>query len=853
MSGVEFLAKSRMTNQVARLAPGIKTKTMKNHNHLKAWCCRMNCLSPSSPSLSYLSSFATMQSHLTRRVFRAILNNEPLSSARCRNRLLHTLQNKHWSRRLDLVSPNYVQRRGLFAFNMAPSASPQPTTLSSEAGLQPMRDLMRALTDKSRGPATDVLAKAFQNFFAVRAETPGVITGFQARLLSLTWKHLRAHRDELEPEDWEAVFSTESLENMLFVLSEIQCLPESRLVVQKVARFAYLELCADHGFGFNQISRPAIIAYINIQALYGNPEEARHVVEYFWNRIQKTSPSPWLTVIRGFAMNNDKTQLRRTAEKLNDYGIKFDCTSQEELVKVLIRHDLPEAVKTIFECPLFGCEEPTFAAKEAVVKYAILKSETAWAEPIFRSLSQISITETMGITLLWEAAHGKDASGIADMVRLLAAKTPEAKESLDMSCVNNLLEYANTIGDPRLAEEFAALAAQWGLQANVQTDLLLLESYVQAGDVDGMLRGLKQLRDTKSLALENLPLMNKLITMLCLSEQENTSMDQISSFLDPLFENNVRLESETLAALTRMLLSRHDWEGVSELLRPRLALYDSEERTRVRNALTDFITDQSQDGTDAWEAYELLRLAFPETGVSMRTDIMTSFFNRDRSDLAFLVFGHMRQAEEFSRRPKPDTYAKCFQGIARTQDTQHLETVHNMLKLDVEVDLNTLLLNRLMLAYAACDMPEKSMEVFREILQSEEGPSHKTIGIFFKLCAKHHNGAQEAMRMMEKIKVLGIELDRRLYTAYIEALAAQCEFDLATEALENMHSEIGQLPTRTSIGHLYNAIPYQYWKDEVEKWAKAKYPELWARLETVERTEHEEGLKFDINNNDILV
>lgn len=55
------------------------------------------------------------------------------------------------------------------------------------------------------------------------------------------------------------------------------------------------------------------------------------------------------------------------------------------------------------------------------------------------------------------------------------------------------------------------------------------------------------------------------------------------------------------------------------------------------------------------------------------------------------------------------------------------------------------------------------------------------------------------------------------------------------------------------IGIFYNAIPYQYWKDQVEKWAKEKYPENWKELEQVNRTEHEYGLKFDGIVNDVLV
>ncbi|KAL2866373.1 putative mitochondrial respiratory complex I chaperone (Cia84) [Aspergillus lucknowensis] len=791
-----------------------------------------------------------MQTRLTKRVFRAILNNEPLLSSQCRNRSLHTVRPYRLRRAAN--NPIYIQRRGLFAFNITPPNDPPPATLPSEVGLKPMRDLVRSLTDQSRGPGNDVLAKAFQDFFETRAGEPGVITHFQARLLSTTWKHLHTHEEELEPEDWQRVFGTESLDNVLFVLSEATCLPEAREVVRKVARYVFLHLCEDHGSGRNQISRLALLAYINIQALNSNPEEARHTVEKFWFRLRKTKPSPWLTVMRGFAIEGDKRQIRRIAEKLDEDGTNFDPSSQEELVHLLIAQNLLPATKAVYECPLSEGQEPNISTKAAIIRHAILTSDTAGVEPVYESLLSAPIPETIGTRLLWAAAHGKNASDIEKDVEVLATNDPKVMASLTISCVNDLMQYANSIENPSLASGFQELARVWGLVPDSQTQLLHLESHIQAGNISEALQYLGELEDLDVTAPENLHLMNKLIKMFCFSGQDDITYDRVSSFLDPLFDNNVRLESDALAALTHLLLYRHDWAGVSELLRPRLGLYDSEERTKVRNALVNFILDTNQDSKHAWDSYGLLQVAFPETGVGKRTEIMTSFYKRGRSDLAFLIFGHMRQAENFSQRPKPDTYARCFQGIAWTQDSKHVGLVHNMLKLDTEVDLNTRLLNWLMLAYAECDKPEKSMSIFRDILQSEEGPSHRTISFFFKVCEKHHNGTHEAIKMMEKLKVLDVTVDRRLYMAYVEALAAQCEFDLATEALDTMNEVTGYEPTFTSIGLLYNAIPYQYWKDEVENWAKEKYPDLWAQLEGLERTEHEEGQKFELPGSEWL-
>lgn len=47
-------------------------------------------------------------------------------------------------------------------------------------------------------------------------------------------------------------------------------------------------------------------------------------------------------------------------------------------------------------------------------------------------------------------------------------------------------------------------------------------------------------------------------------------------------------------------------------------------------------------------------------------------------------------------------------------------------------------------------------------------------------------------------------------------------------------SEAFLQPRSTAARHytFYNAIPWQYRKDEVEKWARKAYPELWAELES---------------------
>ncbi|KAJ5102837.1 hypothetical protein N7532_003366 [Penicillium argentinense] len=785
-----------------------------------------------------------MQSHLSRRVFRAILNNEPLHFSRCRRtQLLHTISPARV--RPSLLNLNNVSRRTLFAFNLDLSSGAGPAVLPTERGLKPMSDLKRSLQDRSRPPPNFTLAKAFQSFFTTRVEAPGSINLFEARLLSITWKHMKAQQAELDDKEWDTMFSIESLERMLYVFSESEILPEARDTTLKVARFAYNELCTDHGFGANSISRPALLIYINLLSINGCPEEARHTIIRFGGQMRGAKPSPWLTVLKGFALKDDRRQMRKVTQELGEYGVKFDQESQKELIDILVAQGLFKAVQTVYECPIVGQHEPAVAAKVAAIKFAILKSDLKWAKPVFESLPHNTTPETAGITLLWEAAQGNDATSLADIIKLWSSTSPQLKEALKITDFNSLIEYANAVQCPELAMDVQMLAEKSGFIPNEQTYLLQLESAVKSGDVTRTLGILEHHVDPSTLTGDNLPLANQLIVMLCSSPQRDTLFEKISALLDPLFQENVRLEPRTVAELTRMLLYRHEFDAVSELLRPRLGTYDSEGKTLIRTAFTDFVMDPSQEDDHVWEIYELFKMAFPEAGVSIRTEIMSSFFERNRSDLAALVFGHMRQAEDLTRRPKPDTYARCLQGIARAADATNLELVHNMLKLDLEVEANTRIMNGLMLAYTECEMPEKSMEIFKEILRSDEGPSHKTLAIFFKACGRHSDGAHEAIKMLKKIKKLDIDLDRRLYSSYIEALAAQCEFDLATEAIDKMQAETGVPPTSTTIGLFYNASPFNYWKDKVEQWALEKYPDLWAHLSETNLTVHDEGPKFD--------
>lgn len=658
-----------------------------------------------------------------------------------------------------------------------------------------MVNLAKALQQRARPPSPAVLAKAFQDFITARLEYSGTLTDFHVRFLLGTFEHLKKQKDASGEviEGLDPVFDPETLEGVLLVLAEAECDPLSHGSVQQLARLVFQEL---QGNEHADINTEVLEAYITVLSATGAPGQGRVLVEKFWKQLsQENGASCWLAVMKGYTRQGVKEEIGKVAKRMSKYGVPFDQATHEEITLCMVKEHRLEEAKMIYERGIVGNNTPTMATKFAMFKLALLSSDVTWAEQIFNTLPREPSSETRDAILLWAAVQGQSAEQIGQKLEDMISRKPELKDTLTISSINNLIEYSNRTNGPTNAEAYIPLAQQWDLQPDAQTNLLLLQARIFAGNSNGIVESLRQLADEDALDDIDLSLMNKLVVALTTSTRVEVERDLVLSLVDRLVERSVRLDPRTLEALCRMLLYNNDLDAASEILRPQLDSYNMEERTTIRDAFLRFILDPKPEDDTVWEAYELLRVAFPETGVKQRTAIMSGFFRRRRTDLACLVFGHMRQNEDFERRPKPDTYARCFQGIARSADQDSLHLVHNMLKLDLEVELDTRIFNGLMLAYAACGAPEQSMSFFQDILHSDEGPSNNSIAIFLRICETHHNGTEEAMKMMEKLKSLEIYISRRVYTSYIGALAGQCEFERAAEAVRTMESQTSYSPT----------------------------------------------------------
>ncbi|EEA28052.1 hypothetical protein TMatcc_003645 [Talaromyces marneffei ATCC 18224] len=796
-------------------------------------------------------------SYLTRRVFRALLNNEPVCFSPRHCRVYSSSMLYHPRRACN--NTKYGQSRTFFSL---PSTTKTPEVPSSEVGLQTMSELSKAKITNGRAPPFNALCKAYQKFFEARAEEPGIITEFHAKQLVTTYGYLRMHKgdEDADSKEFEIIESKEFMELTLYVLSQANCHSSSHQDIRRLANNAYRVLSTAARDEAGDISSGAFLAWVRINAFYGNPYQARTALVKEWPKVQQwpdleDQGSPWLWILHGMALEKDATELVQAVEDWHLGGF-FSLTPQQhqELVITLLGQGQLDAAKVMHDCPIPG-GEPTIIATSAITRACLLSGDKAGADEIFSRLTIYSPSaETRDILLLMAAASGKDVHAMARDFNNWCLEDPSVREGLSISCVNDLIRYAYVIENKKLAVDYSTLISTWGLESDSETRLLLeLEPRIQDPDIDGTIRALNELEEGDVSANIALRMRYRLIKMLCSVPNNDDAFEQVSKLLDPLLRDGIQLEPEILTVLTRALAYRHDWEALSQLLRPRIGSYSMRnERPLIQNALLDFIRDEEQEKEEVWEAYDLARIAFPEISAEHRIEIIDIFFNRGMAEEACQVFGHMRHAPTPAQRPTPQAYITCFLGLARATAWDNTKLIRNMLKLDVNMELDTRVRNAVMLALAACERSEEAMDEFKEILRSDEGPSQNTLIIFFKVCESDPNGIVEANKMLAKITALEIPLDRQMYLAYIKALAAQGEREFIIEALNKTEEKIGQQPDKDMIVRIYNVCAHEHAKEGVEEWTKEHHPSIWQELENVPRTEteagtHLEGFEDDFN------
>ena len=682
-----------------------------------------------------------------------------------------------------------------------------------------MKQFVDSYEGSARVPPRAALITAFTSFFETYKQVnhPRPFTPVQLKLALETWRYLQkdaADRSQLKPQQLSVNAMAASLDALARGQYDLDC----HDTVRALARGLYEKLTQSRAISLHEQASPhkshafdriILKQYIQILSMTGDSAHARDLCFSGYDEVlDSDDPDPFCNVCQGFAWEGRDDELGRTLDMMQKRGICQRPQDQEYIITRFAKQNHFEIVKKLCDARAAQNEILPSETMKNVLRCCIRNSQLQWGETILKQfLERFPGQDACAVAMQWAAAEGRSAEQIDDMLEGMTrqdTKSPHIYRPT-ISDFNVLIHFAAANQDLYQAEKFSALARKWRCRPNMTTYLIRMGYQLRAGDIVGAVASYREL-DLDTLVLRQVyrgrvrehemtnpvGLLNNLLTALCYSTDVDYSL--VSSMSEYMMAQDARLESKTIGALVHFYLHRNDLEEASDLLLDTADSFSAEERLNMQRPFLNFMLDRDIEAGRAWDAYELYRKAFPEAPVKDRTAIMHVFFARKRSDLAILVFGHMRQVSRQDRRPSVETYIQCFLGIASCEHTSGLNLVHNMLKLDLEIELETRLLNSLMAAYAACKMPDRSLQYYQEIMRSNEGPTYSTFAMAFRACETATNGNEEARRIWKQMKSLGVDATYMIYVAYIGAMAGQGQFVTVVNLINGMEEACGRAP-----------------------------------------------------------
>lgn len=733
-----------------------------------------------------------MRSQLTRHVFRQIIYNELYSSTRC------WFPATHYCLRAPRgpVIPT-APRRTLFGFGRKPKRQPKP--VDYEPGFQLMMETSNKLSMGARAPPPQQLAQAFVDFFRSKQSAALALEDIQARYALETFQHLQMTYTE----DPNFGLTSEDLRMALGLMKIVGRKNYQYKARKELAKVIFEEL-KKRRETMTDDQEPLVsfdhdlLPFIQVMAQFGDALYARDLVEKYWEDCLKhVGALPWSRVVRGLIRENKVEELQDTVDIMQKYNIPFDPKFHENITVFYAARQVDmEMTKKWYQHPIAYKRPPTNLTNATVLKLCISQGELEWGDPIFKSLIERTPEEKApwDVIFQWAAAKGRSVDEIERMMEVMVRRQEEKglTLSLDMETFNGLIELANSRNDPYTAERYVALAQKLGFPPNARTYLLQLDYRIKVGDLGGARTAYARLRGEETVDSEDVPLVNKLIVALCAEKRHN--YDAVMGLVEDLGERKARFEPETVAALSSLHLQRGEMEDLVDLLNTHAFHYGLDQRALISEVLMSHILNHNTPIASAWNTYNILRQTFSEIDIPTRTSLMQSFFTRKRSDMATHVFGHMRQQQVKSLRPTISTYVACLSGISKAGDLESLQTVHNMMKLDSDIDPNTQLYNALMLAYTGCGEPNIAQGFWEDIVHSREGPSYASIQIALRACERVAFGERVARDIWGRLKRFEIEVTREIYAAYVGALAGNNLFTECVKLINDAEKEAGYKP-----------------------------------------------------------
>ena len=632
------------------------------------------------------------------------------------------------------------------------------------------------MLDKTRPPERPELIAAWDNLMQSKLRNAAPLNSTQAIQCRRLLEYL------IDPDQQEdAKLSKQSLSMANQVLLEIDPIERSPEHL-KLARTVHRARCTQVA-GHKQKDEPKQWAQL-VQAMcrYGAAREARDELKKYWSDpayVECTSGEHRVleTVARGLADEGLETDLLDLVQFADGQGID-NMVGIREVVAVFYgkRNQVSEAEEWFTKSLESGQPSPQTYLEMA--KLAFRKRSGGW----FRGhLAQLIQSEPMkrywrvilpSLVLIGTPLEEIKAI-FGNMVSL------EGRFKPNTSFFNAMLSAAVIMKDPKFAEQLIWVAAEHRVNPDAETYAILLRIQTTAGSVGEATQAYQELHSAGSIPSEASKelwtayghTVNRYLMLLC--AQRPPDFKHILEVLNTVEEERIHLSPKTVAALCLRFLENDQHFDVMDILSVHAFLYSETQREIVQSAFVSFVLDSNTSTSRAWGAYQLLHQFFLDLSFDKRIKLLQAFFDRNRPDMSTYIFGHMRQHSNKAFQPDRDAYVRCFEGFANHPDRSGLETVHNMLKMDMRIQKNTKLNTALMLAHAACERPLKALDFWEQIKTSPEGPSYASLEAVFWTLERKSGGWTMAREIWDKIQAMDLDIPASVYNAYIGAIAGQ--------------------------------------------------------------------------------
>ncbi|GAB7360434.1 hypothetical protein MBLNU230_g8388t1 [Neophaeotheca triangularis] len=829
-----------------------------------------------------------MPSHLTRQVFRRLAANEPLVFSGCLRRRPQAGLAPLVRRRRD--SPLHIgqsQRRNFFNFDMFRRATKDVTEPELDPGVDTMVTFAKMQRLRARLPPVEDLEDALTKFFEFKFSKGQSIEDMHADVALKSLEYCLSQNEEFAGRQSGLDFDT------LFTAIKVLARPprQSSSAHAQLASVIYNELRQTYADKKGTWVTRAAGSCAMALCYTGRLEEARDLLlandpgsdENIQNGAPKAgmeaeeagpnTSTPkrgidyvkfWSQVLWAFSRQGNEGELLRTESILEERGIQMKSRLLiEPLLTFYCSREDSGSVKKWWAAysSIMGhhSQNPFVQAGRdidgravgQVLRWCLRHGELDLGHSVIRDMMKANPTKPVWDAIfIWAAGTKKSVDEIGRMFGIMeqsnsAIQDPKHHRIPDIATINGLVDFAISQKDPYMAERFITLGRERGIHPDARTFVLQIEYRLAVGDVDGALVAYKNLQGEDLSANEDLSTVNKLLVALCTSGRHD--FETIMAVAGDLSDRRARFEPLTVSTLSVLHLSRNEIHDTVDLLNTHTVHYSTAERTVVRSTLIDYCLSPDTPTPASWDAYNILKTIFDETARPEREKLMANFFSthRNRPDMAVHIFNHMRAHTRPDTLPTTDTYVAAFMGAAKLRDIESLEVVHNQLKLDFNIQLNTYVYNALILAYTACGRPRQGLDFWDDIVASREGPTYNSIHIALRACEKAPFGDLKAQELWARLKRNNVELDQSMWASYAAALAGNGDNELAIGTLETAELEGECVVDTFVVGSLFAGCPGQSKQAEVEEWCLSSKPGVWKELvEEIGVVEREDEMRY---------